>query len=371
MLANIEQIENLENLPSPNTVKRVELEPDIIEREREIVSWMFQAARLTPKVESVDSPGTVAGLISWGEQHPIEWYVPDIILEDGVHVLHGLEESYKTMLMLQLHEALACGGEFLLRKVQGGLKTGIAELEMKSRPFSRRLKNFWPNNPPDIAVLPEELRLKVFSGKLPVERVKVIADWAENERLQFLSIDSLAKLFPPGHDISRQDLASEVFNQLQRLPTVLILAHNRKPSHDPKATNSGNAEIAGSGRMSQDPDAVFQMTRQDKRMPMAEFSWGKVREGDKSDPLPLYFDKVNFRLYPIHPFLHLLPRTQTDLVIEAERRYGWKKRTADEHVAKLKDLRQADGSCAVREEQAGHTKRLVLLGTPSATPFPD
>lgn len=365
MVANIEQIEN-----SPNPIT-VELDPNITERAREVVSWMFQASRHTPKVEAADSPGTVADLISWGEQHPIEWYVPDIILEEGVHVLHGLEESYKTMLMLQLHEALACGGEFLLRKVQGGLKTGIAELEMKSRPFSRRLKNFWPNNPPNIAVLPEGLRLKVLSGKQPVERVKVIADWAQNESLQFLSIDSLSKLFPPGHDISRQDLASEVFNQLQRLPTVLILAHNRKPSHDPKASaNPGNAEIAGSGRMSQDPDAVFQMTRQDKRMPMAEFSWGKVREGDKSDPLPLYFDKVNFRLYPIHPFLHLLPRTQTDLVIEAERRYGWKKRTVDEHVAKLKDLRQADGSCAVREEQAGHTKRLVLLGTPTPTPFP-
>src|SRR5262249_37506575 len=155
----------------------------------------------------------------------------------------------------------------------------------------------------------------------------------END-LKFVSIDSLSKLFPPGHDISRQDLASEVFNHIQRLPTAFILAHNRKPSHDPKApTNSANAEIAGSGSMSQDPDAVFQMARTDKRMPMAEFTWGKVREGEKSDPLPLYFDKVDFRLYPIHPFIHLLPCTQTELFEEARRRYGWHERQARSYLA--------------------------------------
>jgi AAA domain len=320
------------------------------------------------QVESLpapEGPSTVAEYIAWGEKNPVRWYVPDIVLEDGVHVLHGLEECYKTMLMLQLHEALTCGGQFLFRNVEGGIKTGIAELEMKGRPFARRLKNFWPCNAPEIAVLPEIQRAEVLSGKHPVDRLKVIVDWCEEEGLEFVSIDSLAKLFPPGHDISRQDLASEVFSQIQKLPTALILAHDRKPPHEAKAiTGPGNAEIAGSGRMSQDPDAVFQMLRSDKRVPMAEFSWGKVREGEKSDPLSLFFDKVNFRLYPINPFLHLLPSAQTELIAEAERRYGWKRRTADEHIAKLKELRLADGSSAIREEQVGHTKRLVLLGRP-------
>ena len=311
------------------------------------------------------APSTVAELITWGEQNPIRWYVPDIILEDGVHVLHGLEECYKTMLMLQLHEVLTRGGEFLLRDVAGGLRTGIAELETKARPFSRRLKNFWSENAPNIAVLPEEMRLEVLSAKQPADRIRIIVDWARSEQLQFVSIDSMSKLFPPGYDISRQDLASEVFNQLQRLPTVLILAHNRKPPHDAKAGNNpGNAEIAGSGRMSQDPDAVYQMTRPDNRVPMAEFSWGKSREGEKSDPLPLYFDKVDFRLYPINPLLHLLPRLQTELVDETKRRYGRHERTAREYLAGLKQLQLADGSPAIHEKPAGHTKIIELVGTP-------
>jgi hypothetical protein len=78
--------------------------------------------------------------------------------------------------------------------------------------------------------------------------------------------------------------------------------------------------------------------------------------------------RQDFRLYPINPFLHLLPRTQTELIGEAERRYGWKQRTAEEHIAKLKGLRLADGSFAIREEQAGHTKRLVPLGRAGLLP---
>jgi hypothetical protein len=319
----------------------------------------------------IDEPSTVAELIAWGEENPIRWFIPDIILEDGVHILHGLEECFKTTLMLQMHEALTRGGEFLHRRVDGGLRTGIAELEMKQRPFARRLKNFWPENQPEIKLLPDKLRAQVLSGRLAKDRVGIIADWATSNNLDFVSIDSLSKLFPPGTDISRQDFASDVFSQIQKLPTVMILVHDRKPPHDAKpAQNSGNAEIAGSGRMSQDPDAVFQMTREDKRAPVAVFSWGKARECDKSEPIELYFDKKDFRLVPDHPFLHLLPRTQPELIVEAECRYGWKDRKANEYIAKLKELKHEDGTPAIREEQFGHMKRLHRVENAEALGVP-
>jgi hypothetical protein len=57
-----------------------------------------------------DEPTTVEELVAWGKENPISWYVPDIILEDGVHVLHGLEECFKTTFMLQLHDVLTRGG---------------------------------------------------------------------------------------------------------------------------------------------------------------------------------------------------------------------------------------------------------------------
>jgi hypothetical protein len=267
--------------------------------------------------------------------------------------------------MLQLHEALTIGGEFLLREAKGGLRTGIAELEMKMQLSGSRFRNFWPNgDAPEIYVLPESARRDVLTGKSALDRIKVISNWANDKGLDFLSIDSLAKLFPPGHDPSRQDLASDVFSQIQLLPTTLILAHDRKPSHDPKsATSTGNAEIVGSGRMSQEPDVIHQIIRGDKRAPVVKVDCGKMREGEKPEPLELYFDRVDFRLHPVNPFRHLLPAIESDLIKEAERRYGWKERRARDYIRHLKGLP------GIECEQEAANRSKLLFSTLSLDEF--
>jgi hypothetical protein len=63
-----------------------------------------------------------------------------------------------------------------------------------------------------------------------------------------------------------------------------------------------------------------------------------MREGVKPEPLEIYFDRVDFRLRPYHPFLHLLPATEPKLIEEAERRYGWKERRSREFIRILKEL---------------------------------
>ena len=85
------------------------------------------------------------------------------------------------------------------------------------------------------------------------------------------------------------------------LTTAWIIAHNRKPQPG-IADKAGNAEIVGSGRFAQDPDVIHQMVRPDKRAPLAVFHWGKMRDGEKCDPIPLYFDRADYRLYPLHPY---------------------------------------------------------------------
>jgi hypothetical protein len=59
----------------------------------------------TPRAEPV--PSTVAALIEDARKNPIHWIISGVLLEGGVHILHGREESFKTMLTLQMHEALA------------------------------------------------------------------------------------------------------------------------------------------------------------------------------------------------------------------------------------------------------------------------
>jgi len=321
-----------------------------------------------PRVERFTVASTVAELIADSKQHPLIW-VRDVVQEDGIHILHGAEESFKTMLTLQLHESLTVGKPFLLREVKGGLRTGIAELEMKARPFGSRLGKFFSDPAPDIRVLPANLRRNVLSGPAPKDRIRYIVNWAKSEGLDFLSIDSAVKLFPSGCDLSRPDVASEVFNQLQQLPTTWIIAHDRKQLPGPFGSQSGNAEIVGSGRFAQDPDVVHQLIRPDGRAPMVQFHWGKMRDGEKLDPMPLFFDRADFRLYPLHPYLHLLssPSTGRELISQAHPRFGWKERTAREHLSTLAKVVDSSGVPCVREiTTSKHETRYELVSVPVA-----
>ena len=318
---------------------------------------------------------TVAALIAEARRNPLRWLVPGIVIEGGQHVLHGREETFKTMVTLQLHEALATGGEFLGRPVNGKYRTGIVQLETKLNIFGSRLSRFFGNDAPPIEVFPSTLRLAVLNGKQPKDRIGIIAAWAKEYNLSFVSIDSAVKLFPSNCDLSRPEQASEIFNQLQLLPTIWMLAHDRKMAQG-FGDQLGNQEIVGSGRFAQDPDIVHQMIRPDGRAPRVIFNWGKVRDGEKSDPLELWFDKLDFRLYPIHPYIHLLrpgARFEEEIVQEAEQRYGWKERRAREFIATLKKLCTCDDVAAISERQEGHKKLLEMIGEPlpAAIDLPD
>lgn len=299
----------------------------------------------------------VRELVELTKKDPLRWLVPEIVLEDAVHVFHGAEESFKTMLTLQLHEALALGTRFMGRKVKGRYNTGIAQLEMKQRQFGHRLVKFFAGHAmPEIKLLPEELREHVLVAATPKDRISILGDWAASEDINFISIDSSSKLFPAGYSPNEQDKASDVFNQLQKLPTTWILAHDRKPF---QGLQVGNDEIVGSGRFKQDPDIVHQMIRPDARSPKVVFHWGKMRAGMKPDPVNLYFDAVDYRLYPFHPYLHLLEQkamTGISLVAEAEPRFGWKERQAREYLESLKELIAADGKTIVAQSFRGHAK---------------
>jgi hypothetical protein len=318
-----------------------------------------------PRVEA-SPPSTVAALIEEARRNPIRWLIPGVLLEGGLHILHGKEESFKTMLTIQMHEVLSVGGKFLNRTVEGGLRTGIVELEMKPAQFGDRLRRLFREEIPPIEVLPDDLRRMVLDSKHAKERIAVIGNWATRLGLSVISIDSAVKLFPPHYDLSKPEQASEVFNQLQRLATVWMLGHDRKsqPGVDRRV---GNDEIVGSGRFAQDPDVVHQMIRPDGRAPRVIFNWGKMRDGEKYDPLDLWFDKVDYRLNPIHPYIHLLrdrEMAEAKLIAEAEARYGWKERRARDHLASLLKLKDAYGLEAVKEKQDGHAKVISLVREP-------
>ena len=315
------------------------------------------APACVPRIFVPDDASNIAGLIALAKKNPLKWFIPDVVLQGASHLFHGAEETYKTMLTLQLHESLALGTKFLGRKVNGRYITGIAELEMKASQFGHRLAKFFAHEMPEIKVLPEPLREYLLECKTASERIDVIATWANGEELDFLSIDSISKLLPPGLDSNSQSHTSDVFNQLQRLPTTWALAHDRKAWRGMKVV--GNDEVVGSGRFKADPDILHQMVRQDARAPVVEFHWGKMRAGEKPEPITLFFDKIDYRLYPFHPYLHLLEHramTGVSIITEAEARFGWKERQARTYLKSLQELIATSGKPFVSQSFRGHAK---------------
>lgn len=284
------------------------------------------------------------------EKNPLSWLVSSTVLEGAIHVLHGDEESFKTTLTLQMMEALNLGGRFLLWDVPGGKRVGIAELEMTERVFNDKASKFLRackgGRVPEILTLHEKKRREILRGKTAYERIKILADWAEYNKLDFLAVDSAAKLFPPGADPNSQSTASDVFSHLQSVGcAVWIIAHDRKYIAGQEKAR-GNQEIAGSGRFAQDPDLILEMYRRDKRSPEAMISWGKMRVDFKPDDLPVFFDAVGQRLVPIHPLLHLLPATREELLKEAKHRFGWGERWTDTWIDSMAGV--------VTRETTGH-----------------
>jgi hypothetical protein len=271
--------------------------------------------------------------ISLAVAHPLQWRIPGTLLDGGVHLLHGREECFKTTLTLQMLETLSLGGKFLGYELTAGLRVGLAELEMSEKIFNAKLAAFSgarkDGQIAEILTLNETVRLEILRAKTAQQRIEPLAKFSKLNRLDVLAIDSAAKLFPPTSDSSSQTAASDVFNHLQSAgAAVWLIAHDRK-SIAGLEKSRGNQEIAGSGRFAQDPDLVLECVRPDQRSPEAFFSWGKVRIGFKQDDIAIYFDAVEQRLFPFHPFLHLLPATREELIHEAANRFQWKRSSTD------------------------------------------
>ncbi len=304
--------------------------------------------------------------ISLAASNPLRWLIPGTLLEGGIHVLHGPEECFKTTLTLQMLETLGLGGRFLRYELAGGLRVGLAELEMTERIFNEKLASFSKARRDgaiaEILTLNESVRLEILTARTAQKRISILTDFSKLNQLDVLAIDSAAKLFPPSSDSSSQTAASDVFSHLQNTgAAVWLIAHDRK-SGVGEEKSCGNQEIAGSGRFAQDPDLILECIRPDKRSPEAYLSWGKVRIGFKQADLPMFFDAAEQRLFPYHPFLHLLPATREELLKEAQVRFQWQRSWADRWIEKMKPvmLRTTEGHKACFEIDPSKDPRDLL-----------
>lgn len=299
---------------------------------------------------------TFADLAREAEENPLEWFMPSTILAGGAHVIYGKEESFKTTLVMQMLETLNLGGRFLNWNVPGGLQVGFVELEMSDLIWRQRVRDFYmpAQEKATIHVPTPTERRAILDAPTTEAKVQNVLNWASRSQLDVLAVDSATKLFPPDANTGAAPVVSDLFSQFQRSGcAVILIAHPRK-AHPQFGESSGNDSIAGSGRFAQEPDIVLQVTREDKRAPKITLSWGKNRMAGKPDDIDLFFDRRDFRLYPHHPFLHLLPASREELLELSESRYGWGRSRTDDYIASLKALQAPDGTSLVEESTQRH-----------------
>lgn len=130
-----------------------------------------------------------------------------------VMLLHGYEESYKSVFILQMAESLATGNPFLdAFPVSKPRVVGVVETENDLRMLGQRLGKMFPLGqgpavPENLTFLDND-SLKVFRNQSGVKgKTDYIAQWVKDHGIEILMIDTVNDFFRGG-DVRRQKRAS-------------------------------------------------------------------------------------------------------------------------------------------------------------------
>jgi len=277
---------------------------------------------------------TARDLIQLAKKSPPQAIIEGLLNAGDILLLHGTEESFKSVSVVQCAEAIAMGTPFLRRwPVCGQRRVGIIETEMHAVMMGQRLSKMFPdgNAPEHVFFMSEDLlrrwRREDLAGKF-----RVIEDWVRQEDIQVLMIDTANDFFRGLDSPSEERVVGEFFDRLRALSLEgrILVRHDRKRREIDDSSHS-NEMIRGSSEWKEDPEAIIQLKRTDKRTHEVQMEVGKLRYGVKPEPCKLWFDAGVFRLVPLPPIIALLedgPKTRQQLVSEGER-FGLSERAVD------------------------------------------
>jgi len=182
--------------------------------------------------------------------------------------------------------------------------------------------------PPGHLVVWDETALKKFRSTRGISnKLKLVTEWASQEALDVLIIDTANDFFRGKDSPNEETAAGGFFDGLRNmgLRVIFIVRHDRKDKGDNYVADSSNENIRGSAEWKEDPETIFHLHRRDKRMGEVNFEVGKMRYGTKPEPLTLWFDADTFRLTPVPPPLVILAAvdqmSREELLGECKRRF--------------------------------------------------
>jgi AAA domain len=300
---------------------------------------------------------SAADLIRLAQENPPEPIIEGLLFKRDLLVLHGKEESYKSILVVQIAESIATGRPLLRAwNIPYSRRVGIIETEMHPTMIGTRLAAMFPSGdvPPHLLFMSESKLKQWRRAHLP-DKVAIIADWVRTEAIDVLMIDTANDFFRGEHNPSDERHVGELFDQLRNLSldAIILVRHDHK-RRDGDNEEHTNELIRGSAEWKEDPEAILHIARQDKRTNEAKLEVGKLRYCSKPEPIPVWFDAGCFRLTPLPPIVAVLsngPKSRQDLVAECRERFGVEDRLVGGMLSEQEPylLRRQDGHNAIFE----------------------
>lgn len=317
-------------------------------------------------VRPEDSPGSARGgrtssgrtaseLIRYAKEHPPEPIIRDLLNMGEILLLHGSEDSFKSFFVLQMAESIALGHPLLGSwRVPTARTVGVIETELHETMLGERLARMFPQgDPPANLRFFREDALRDWR-RLDLERkFEVVQKWIHEEQIDVLMIDTANDFFRGTDNPSQENVVGGFFDRLRNLDVGarVIVRHDRKKNGE----GSSNEQIRGSAEWKEDPEAIISLERRDRRTNEVELEVGKLRYGQKPEPLTLWFDAGAFRLTALPPVIAVVRRerqTRKQILDACEERFGLGARIVDDMLAKERDF--------LGEYQDGHEKSFEI-----------
>jgi AAA domain len=301
---------------------------------------------------------SAADLIRLAKERPPEPIIEGLISVGDTLLVHGSEENYKSVFVVQMAESIAIGKPLMYRwRIRGRRRVGILGAEMHPAMLGERLGKMFPegNAPENIRFVSEEFlrewRRRDLKGKFDM-----IEKWIAEDRIQVLMIDPANDFFRGEENPSDERNVGAFFDMLRSisLDARILVRHDRKKKDFDDSAHS-NELIRGSAEWKEDPEAILAMKRIDKRTHEVNIEIGKLRYGIKPEPFSAWFDAGCFRLTPLPPVIAVLAtgaKLRQQIIDECEARFGLSERSADDLLREYRQL--------LTEGRDGHEKSFEL-----------
>jgi archaellum biogenesis ATPase FlaH len=301
-------------------------------------------------------------LIRLAQEHPPEPIIRGLLNNGDILLLHGSEESFKSVFILQIAESLAKATSLLnYWGVPHARRVGVIETEMHEVMLGERLGKMFPKGgaPENLLFMPEST-MREWRGQDLTHKFESIQQWVARNNLEVLMIDTANDFFRGQQSSSDERHVGEFFDKLRNLSvgTRIIVRHDRKKSQDPNARieSRSNESIRGSGEWKEDPEAIIALERRDRRTNEVVLEVGKLRYGTKPDPCTLWFDAGTFRLTALPPVIAVLSdldrKSREEIIAQCKDRFGLGQHKVDEMLK---------GEAAfLTETMNGHSKQFEI-----------